>query len=79
MLKLAIKNSSYNTFGQLIVAILGLFFAGMTIRYLGPGRAGFFILASSILGWVQLAGGGAFHAPAVQKLAKLSFQKEEKN
>ena len=78
MLKLAIKNSSYNTVGQLSIAVLGLLFAGMTIRYLDPGRAGFFILISAILGWVQLAGGGAFHSPAVQKLAKLSFQKEQK-
>ena len=53
MLKLAIKNSFYGMLGQLVVAVLGLVFAGMTIKYLGLERAGFFILISSILGLVQ--------------------------
>ena len=76
LLKTGIKNSSYGMIGQLITMVIGLLFAGMTIKYLGPGRAGFFILVSAIFGWVQLAGGGAFQAPAVQKLASLSLEKE---
>jgi O-antigen/teichoic acid export membrane protein len=76
MLKLAVKNSFYGMLGQLVVAVLGLVFAGMTIKYLGVERAGFFILISSMLGVVQMAGGGVFHAPAVQKIAKLSSQKK---
>jgi len=79
LLKKAIKNSSYTMIGQLITLVIGLLFAGMTIRYLGAGRAGFFILASSILGWVQLAGGGAFQPPAVQKLAQLAIIKDNKS
>jgi len=69
MHKQILKNSSYTLVGQIIILLLGLLFAGMTIRYLGASKAGFFILVSTILGWVQLAGGGAFHAPAVRELA----------
>jgi O-antigen/teichoic acid export membrane protein len=69
MHKQILKNSSYTLIGQIVILFLGLIFAGMTIRYLGESKAGFFILISTILGWVQLAGGGAFHAPAVRELA----------
>lgn len=64
-----LKNSGYGIISQIAVLLLGVIFAGMTIRYLGPARAGFFLVASSILGWTQLAGAGSFKAPAVQKLA----------
>ena len=76
MLQLAVKNSLYGILGQLVIAVLGLVFAGMTIKYLGVDRAGFFLLISSMLGLVQMAGGGAFHAPAVQKLAEISNKHE---
>jgi O-antigen/teichoic acid export membrane protein len=57
--------------GHLITLLSGLLFAGMSIKYLGAANAGFFILVTSVFGWVQIAGGGAFQAPAVRKIALL--------
>ena len=71
MINRFLKGGGKNFAGQLTMMIVGLLFAGMTVRYLGAGRAGFFILASSILSWVQLAGGSSFYSPAVQKLSIL--------
>lgn len=70
LLQRAVKNSGFSIAAQIVTLILGLLFAGMTIRYLGPAQAGFFLVASSILGWNQMAGAGSFKAPAVQKLAQ---------
>ena len=69
MIKTLVKNSLFTVVSQIIILLLGLVFAGMTIKYLGAGKAGFFILISSILGWVNLAGGGEFHLPAVKYIA----------
>ncbi len=77
MKNLLLKNSFYALAGQILILILGFFFAGMTISYLGSSKAGFFILLTTIYGWVQLAGGGAFHAAAVREIAINDNNKEE--
>ena len=78
MIKTLVKNSLFTVVSQIIILLLGLVFAGMTIKYLGAGKAGFFILISSILGWVNLAGGGAFHLPAVKYIAEFFDNKKKK-
>jgi O-antigen/teichoic acid export membrane protein len=72
LLQQAIKNGVFSVATQIVSLVLGLLFAGMTIRYLGNARAGFFVVASMILGWVGVAGMGGFRAAAVQRLAALS-------
>ncbi len=76
LLKKAIRNSSFVTIGQVVNLLLGLLFAGMTIRYLGTAVAGFFIIASSILVWAQMAGGGSFQGPSILKLAQYFVEKD---
>jgi len=69
LIQRALKNGGFSIAAQLVNLALGVLFAGMTIRYLGPAQAGFFLIATSILGWTQIAGAGSFKAPAVQKMA----------
>jgi O-antigen/teichoic acid export membrane protein len=68
----AIKNGAFSIVSQITSLVLGLLFAGMTIRYLGTARAGFFMVAGLILGWFGMTGMGGFRAAAVQRLAALS-------
>jgi len=72
LLQRAIKNGVFSVLTQVITLVLGLLFAGMTIRYLGTARAGFFVTAGMILGWFDVAGVGGFRGAAVQRLAVLS-------
>ncbi|MGC4118201.1 MAG: hypothetical protein QM765_27355 [Myxococcales bacterium] len=71
MLKRAVKNGAFSVGTQVVVLALGLLFAGMTIRYLGTARAGFFVVAQLILGWFGVAGVGGFRAAAIHRLASL--------
>jgi O-antigen/teichoic acid export membrane protein len=71
LLQRAIKNGIFSMATQVVTLVLGLVFAGMTIRYLGNARAGFFLVAGLILGWFGVAGMGGFRAAAVHRLAAL--------
>lgn len=72
LLQRAVKGSVFSAATQIVSLVLGLLFAGMTVRYLGNARAGFFLVAGLILGWFGVAGVGGFRAASVQRLATLS-------
>lgn len=71
LLNRAIRNGVFSVSAHIINLVLGLLFAGMTIKHLGNAQAGFMIMASFILGWTSLVGGGSFRSPAVQRISFL--------
>lgn len=78
LLNRAIRNGVFSVSAHIINLVLGLLFAGMTIKHLGNAQAGFIIMASFILGWTSLAGGGSFRSPAVQRISFLYSEKHNK-
>jgi O-antigen/teichoic acid export membrane protein len=72
LLRRTLKNGIFSAMTQVVTLGLGLLFAGMTVRYLGEARAGFFLVAGLILGWFSVAGMGGFRAAAIQRLATLN-------
>jgi O-antigen/teichoic acid export membrane protein len=76
LLQRAIKNGVFSIVTQIVSLVLSLLFAGMTIRYLGNARAGFFMTAGMFLGWIAVAGVGGFRAAAVHRLAVLSAHQD---
>jgi O-antigen/teichoic acid export membrane protein len=69
MLKQAAKNSAFISVGSLSNLVLGIVFAGLTIRYLGEARAGYFIALQAVLGVNALVGGQIFRGPSIQRIA----------
>ena len=74
LLDKTVKNSVFVTAGAVAQFGLSLLFAGLTIRYLGIERAGFFMALQALLGINSLVGGQAFRGAAIQRLASLAGQ-----
>lgn len=69
MLKKHLKNGFFSISGQIVNLCIGLIFAGVSVRYLGTARTGFFIVAVSVLQWINIAGIQGLRAALVQRLS----------
>jgi O-antigen/teichoic acid export membrane protein len=76
MLREAVRHSTFTTIGTLANAIIGLLFAGFTIRFLGDQRAGFLLLIQSIVGIGSATGGLGLGTAATRRIALLAAKSE---
>jgi O-antigen/teichoic acid export membrane protein len=74
MLKEAVRHSTFTTLGSLSNAVIGLLFAGLTIRFLGDQRAGFLLLIQSIVSISATTGGFGLGTAAIRRVAMLEAQ-----
>jgi O-antigen/teichoic acid export membrane protein len=79
MLKKAVTNSFFTTFGALASAAIGLLFAGQTIRFLGDQRAGFLLTIQSVLGLASSVGGLGFGTAAIRRIAFYHGKGDDEN
>jgi O-antigen/teichoic acid export membrane protein len=76
MLKEAVRHSTFTTIGSLANAVIGLLFAGFTIRFLGDQRAGFLLLIQSIMGIGSATGGLGLGTAATRRIALLEAKSQ---
>lgn len=76
LLQRTVKNSIYLTLGTAVTFVLAFVFGGLTIRYLGNARAGYFLTLQAILALNALIGGFGLGTPAIRRVAELHAQKE---
>lgn len=74
MLKEAVRHSTFTTLGSLANAVIGLLFAGLTIRFLGDQRAGFLLLIQSIVSISATTGGFGLGTAAIRRVAMFEGQ-----
>ena len=74
MLKEAVRHSTFTTLGSLANAVIGLLFAGLTIRFLGDQRAGFLLLLQSVVSVGAAAGGLGLGTAAIRRVAMFEAQ-----
>lgn len=67
----AVNNLAFSSVGLVANFVLGLLFAGLTIRYLGEARAGYFLTISTLTGFGVIFGDFGLGTPAVRKVAQL--------
>jgi len=68
----ATRNSLCNGIGTVSNLILGVLFAGFTIRYLGEARAGFFMALTALIGLNAALGDFGLSTPAIRRVAVLN-------
>jgi O-antigen/teichoic acid export membrane protein len=71
----AVRNLLFSGFGTVSNFAIGFLFAGLTIRYLGESRAGFFMAISALTGLNALLGDFGLGAPATRRIAVLNAEK----
>jgi O-antigen/teichoic acid export membrane protein len=76
MLKEAVRHSTFTTLGSLANTVIGLLFAGLTIRFLGVQRAGFLLLIQSVVGISATTGGLGLGTAAIRRIAVLDGQRK---
>ena len=76
MLQQAVRNSLFNGIGTASNLVLGILFAGLTIRYLGEARAGYLLTLQAVLGVNALIGGQVFRGLGIQRLAALAAERD---
>lgn len=74
ILRRAVRNAVFNGIGTILTFILSFAFAGLTIRYLGESRGGYFMTLQALLGLNFLLLGAGLGTPAVRRLAILYGQ-----
>jgi O-antigen/teichoic acid export membrane protein len=74
MLKEVVRHSTFTTVGSLANAVIGLLFAGLTIRFLGNQRAGFLLILQSVVGISTTMGGLGLGTAAIRRIAVLEGQ-----
>lgn len=76
LLQRTVRNSIFLTLGTAVTFVLAFVFGGLTIRYLGNARAGYFLTLQAILALNVLIGGFGLGTPAIRRVAELHAQKE---
>jgi len=71
-LQRAVRNFLFSGLGTAANLILGFLFAGLTIRYLGEARAGYFMALAALTGLNTLLGDFGLGVPAVRRVAALN-------
>ncbi len=74
-LRRAIRNFLFSGIGTVASFVISFIFAGLTIRYLGVARAGYFIALEALTGFNTLIGDLGLGAPTVRRIAVLNSQK----
>jgi len=76
LLHRTVRNSIFITLGTAVTFVLAFVFGGLTIRYLGNSRAGYFLTLQALLALNALIGGFGLGTPAIRRVAELHVQKE---
>lgn len=76
LLHRTVRNSIFITLGTAVTFVLAFVFGGLTIRYLGNARAGYFLTLQAILALNALIGGFGLGTPAIRRVAELHAKKE---
>ncbi len=74
VLQRAVRNALFSGLGTVLTFVLSFVFAGLTIRYLGESRGGYFMTLQALLGLNFLLLGSGLGTPAVRRLAVLYGQ-----
>ena len=72
----AVRNFLFSGLGTVATFVIGFLFAGLTVRYLGTGRAGFFMALASLTGFNSLLGDFGLGTAAIRRVAELNSQRE---
>lgn len=76
LLHRSVKNTIFITSGTAVTFVLAFVFGGLTIRFLGDERAGYFLTLQAILALNALIGGFGLGTPAIRRVAELHFQND---
>jgi O-antigen/teichoic acid export membrane protein len=71
----AVRNFLFSGLGTLSNFVIGFLFAGLTIRYLGEARAGYFMALAALTGFGSLIGDLGLGTPAVRRVSVLNAEK----
>jgi O-antigen/teichoic acid export membrane protein len=76
LLHRTVRNSLFITSGTAVTFVLAFVFGGLTIRFLGNARAGYFLTLQAVLALNVLIGGFGIGTPAIRRVAELHAAEE---
>jgi len=72
----AVRNFLFNNIGTVGTFVIAFLFAGLTVRYLGEARAGYFMAIAALTGINAFLGDFGLGTPAVRRVAILNAQRD---
>lgn len=72
----AVRNFLFSSIGTVGTFVIAFLFAGLTIRYLGEARAGYFMAIAALTGLNAFLGDFGLGTPAVRRVATLNAQRD---